>query len=67
MINSPCAHFLPSINKRLSDTPELSKQYCVLDVKYTAVSGKVVQKNGKSVRDNAERLYGRYSIKFNLQ
>ena len=55
MINSPCAHFLPSINKRLSDTPELSKQYCVLDVKYTAVSGKVVQKNGKSVRDNAER------------
>ena len=37
MINSPCAHFLPSINKRLSDTPELSKQYCVLDVKYTAV------------------------------
>ena len=32
---------------------------------YTAVSTKVVQKKRKSVRDNAERLSGKYSINFN--
>ena len=34
-----------------------------LCVSYTAVSRKVVQKKCKSVRDNAERHYGTYSIK----
>ena len=32
---------------------------------YTAVSTKVVQKKRKSVRDNAERWSGKYSINFN--
>ena len=31
---------------------------------YTAVSTKVVQKKRKSVRDNAERSSGKYSINF---
>ena len=54
MLATLCSSTLPSEPQKL--TFEFSM--------YTAVSTKVVQKNRKSVRDNAERSSGKYSINF---